>query len=164
MKPDRIAVIGISGSGKSTFAKALAARTGLPAFHGDQLEWMANWMVRPPGDLHARHTRWLAEPRWIIEGWVEPDRAARLGAADLVIDLDYSRWLCAARVLRRMLRNARRSEMPEGCVDRFSWRTLMVVFRKLERPSIDGALRAAAIGEYLRFTSPREAQAWLDTL
>jgi len=40
MTADRIAVIGISASGKSIFARALAARTGLPLRHGDQLDWL----------------------------------------------------------------------------------------------------------------------------
>jgi len=65
---DRIAVIGISGSGKSTFARALGARTSLPVLHGDRLDWMENWGVRPAAELDAMHAEWLARPRWIIEG------------------------------------------------------------------------------------------------
>jgi adenylate kinase family enzyme len=120
MSPDRIAVVGISASGKSWFARALAARTGLLLRHGDQLDWLADWGVRPDDELNAIHQRWIAEPRWIIEGWIDPSRAARLDAADLVIDLDFSGSRCAMRVLRRMLVAERRPEMPPGCTDRFS--------------------------------------------
>lgn len=158
---DRIAVIGISASGKSTFARALAARTGLPLLHGDELEWLPNWRERPPGDLHAMHAQWLAQPRWIIEGWIDPERVSRLDAADLVIDLDYARWRCAWRVLLRMLRAQRRAEMPEGCIDRFRPHYLSTVFFKKERPYIDGALRAATMKDYVRLKNPREAAAWL---
>ncbi len=70
MKADRIAVVGISGSGKSTFAKALAARTGLPLLSGDQLDWLPHWGVRPDAELSALHAEWIAGPRWIIEGWI----------------------------------------------------------------------------------------------
>ncbi|HXC56564.1 MAG TPA: hypothetical protein VNU97_14795 [Rhizomicrobium sp.] len=161
MRFDRIAVVGISACGKSSFARALAKRTGLPLLHGDGLEWQANWRARPAAELHALHADWLARPRWIIEGWIEPDRAARLAAADLVIDLDYSRWRCAWRVLRRMLRGARRPELPEGCIDRLRWRTLHTVFTRAERPSIEAALRVAPPRNYVRFESPRQAAAWL---
>ena len=161
---DRIAVVGISASGKSTFARALATRTGLPLLHGDQLDWMADWKVRPEPDLAAMHADWIAGARWIIEGWIEPDRVARLNAADLVIDLDYSRWLCTARVLRRMLRAKRRAEMPEGCVDRFQGHVLNWVFFKKERPSIDNALAAAKLKNYVRLKNPRAANAWLNAL
>jgi len=161
---ERIAVVGISGAGKSTFARALARGTGLPLKHGDQLEWQPGWTLRASEDLHAMHAAWVAEPRWIIEGWIDQDRASRLAAADLVIDLDLSRWLCLARVLRRALAHRHREEMPEGCVDRFSLRTLKWVLLRQERPFIDDALEAATVKSYLRFTSQREANAWLARL
>ena len=158
MKPERIAVVGISGSGKSSFARALAARTGLPLLHGDLLDWLPGWGVRPPAELDAMHREWIARPRWIIEGWIEPERVARLDAADLVIDLDLSRWRCTWRVLRRMLRRVRREEMPQGCVDRFEPHVLDWVFFKRERPSIDGALEAATLRNYVRLRTPRETR------
>ncbi len=161
---DRIAVVGISASGKSTFARELARRTGLPLLHGDELEWLPNWRERPSEELQALHAQWIARPRWIIEGWIDPERAARLSAADLVIDLDCSRWRCAWRVLRRMLRAEQRTEMPEGCIDRFQPHYLSTVFFKKERPSVDGALQAAAIKTYVRLKTPRDAAAWLAAL
>jgi adenylate kinase family enzyme len=161
---DRIAVVGIRAAGKSTFARALADRTGLPLLHGDQLEWLPNWRLRPPADLETMHVQWIVQPRWIIEGWVEPDRAARLSAADIVVDLDFSRWVCTWRVLKRMLRRGRRAEMPDGCDERFQPHALPLVFFKQERPSVDAALATATIKSYVRLKSPREAAAWLAAL
>jgi adenylate kinase family enzyme len=162
--PQRIAIIGISASGKSTFARAIAARTGLPLLHGDQLDWLPDWAVRPDADIHAMHAEWIARPRWIIEGWIDSERTARLDVADLVIDLDFSRFVCTARVLRRMLVRRRRAEMPEGCVDRFQPHVLNWVFFKKERPSVDGALALAKMKRYVRLENPRAAQAWLEAL
>lgn len=161
---ERIAVVGISGSGKSTFARALGAKLALPVRHGDELDWLANWGVRPPDDLNAMHARWLAEPRWIIEGWIDRDRVARLNAADLVVDLDFSRWVCTWRVAQRQWHGVRREEMPEGCIDGFAPRTLKWVFTKAERPSVDTALQAATMRNYVRLTSPRAASRWLAEL
>ena len=158
---DRIAVVGISGSGKSTFARKLAARTGLPLLHGDQLDWTENWGVRAKEELEVLHKEWIARPQWIIEGWIDPERVERLSAADLVIDLDLPSWLCATRVLIRMLRGARRVEMPEGCVDTFQAHVLDWVLFKRERPSIDDTLHAATLQTYVRLKSPREAADWL---
>jgi adenylate kinase family enzyme len=162
MTPDRIAVIGVSASGKSTFARALGAKTGLPVLHGDRLDWMEDWGVRPEADLDAMHAEWLARPRWIIEGWIDPARVRRLDAADLVIDLDFSRWRCTARVLRRMLAGARRAEMPEGCVDRFQPKVLWWMLCRAERPHIDSALAAATLKAYVRLKTQREAARLLD--
>lgn len=164
MNLDRIAVIGISASGKSTFSRTLAARTGLPLRHGDQLDWLANWGVRPEDELNIIHRSWIAEPRWIIEGWVDVGRTERLDTADLVIDLDFSAVRCAARVLRRMLVTERRPEMPTGCVDRFSWQTLGWVLWKKERPAIDAALGRAKLKKYVRLRTPRAAAQWLQSL
>src|SRR5258708_6392733 len=164
MTADRIAVIGISASGKSTFALAVAGRAGLPLRDGDQLDWLANWIVRPDDELNAMHQRWIAEPQWIIEGWIDAARTDRLNAADLVIDLDFSGSRCALRVLMRMLARRRRSEMPAGCVDRFSWQTLGWVMWKKERPSIEAALNAATAKSYVRLRTPRAAAAWLAAL
>lgn len=162
--PDRIAVIGISGSGKSTFARKLSEKLGLPVRHGDELDWLPNWGERPKDDLNAMHARWIAEPRWIIEGWIDSDRVTRLNAADLVIDLDFSRWRCFARVIQRQLRGIRRAEMPEGCIDHFAPKTLLWVLMKSERPFIDRALKAATLKKYVRLRSPREAARWLSAV
>ena len=162
MKFDRIAVVGISASGKSTFARALAKRAGLPLLYGDRLEWLPNWVVRPKEELDELHRTWIEQPRWIIEGWIDAERADRLNAANIVVDLDYSRWRCAWHLLARMLRGEKREEMPDGCVDRYSVGRLSVVFWKKERPAIDGALAVAKIRNYVRLKSPREAAAWLE--
>ncbi len=164
MAVDRIAVVGISASGKSTFARLLAARTGLPLLYGDHLDWLPNWRVRPAAELDALHKSWIERPRWIIEGWIEADRVERLNLADIVIDLDYSRWLCTWRVFRRMVRGARRVEMPEGCCDQFSWKVLGWVFWKQERPAIEGAIAVAVMKNYVRLRTAREALEWLNRL
>lgn len=44
---NRIAIIGISASGKSVFARELAGKTGLPLIHMDQLFWTGNWQEIP---------------------------------------------------------------------------------------------------------------------
>lgn len=42
---NRIAIIGISGSGKTTFAKQLFKKTGLPLYHMDTLYWKYIWTI-----------------------------------------------------------------------------------------------------------------------
>jgi adenylate kinase family enzyme len=41
----RVVVTGLAGSGKSTFAVALAARTGLPVIHLDLAFWKPGWVA-----------------------------------------------------------------------------------------------------------------------
>ena len=46
----RVLVIGCGGAGKSTFARELGARTGLPVVHLDRLYWKPGWVPTPPGE------------------------------------------------------------------------------------------------------------------
>ena len=65
---DRIAVIGNAGGGKSTLARALAMRRGLPYVEIDALLWRDGWQPAPEEEYEAAHARLIAEPRWVIDG------------------------------------------------------------------------------------------------
>ena len=38
------------GAGKSTLARALGARAGLPVIHIDPIHWMPGWVERPAAE------------------------------------------------------------------------------------------------------------------
>jgi adenylate kinase family enzyme len=112
----RVLVDGMMGSGKSTFARALAARTGLPVIHLDLHYWKPGW-VRPSDDEWRERQRALvAGEHWIIDGNYNETLPLRLERAETVVYLDTPWWLCASRALARGLRRPG-GEMPEGCVD-----------------------------------------------
>lgn len=138
----RIAVIGISGAGKTTAARELAAATGLPLFHMDALFWRGAWEPVPEPEYLEAHARLVAQERWIIEGYVDAAMAQRLQAAERIIDLDPPGWLCAARVLRRgwTHRAKARPELPTEALERTSPAFLWRVLTRAERPAIDAAL------------------------
>ena len=52
----RVLVIGMAGSGKSTFSRALSAKTGLPVIHLDLYQWKPGW-VRPSTGSQRLRTR-----------------------------------------------------------------------------------------------------------
>lgn len=117
----RVLVDGMMGSGKSTFARALAARTGLPVIHLDTHYWKPGW-VRPSDDeWRDRQRALLAGEAWIVEGNYSETLALRLERADTVVILDTPWWRCASHAFVRGLRTPG-GEMPEGCVDSFSRR------------------------------------------
>ncbi len=112
----RVLVDGMMGAGKSTFALALAAKTGLPVIHLDPHYWKPGW-VRPSDDeWRERQRALLAGEYWIIDGNYNETLALRLERADTVILLDTPWWLCAVRAFARGLRQPL-GEMPEGCRD-----------------------------------------------
>jgi adenylate kinase family enzyme len=112
----RVLVDGMMGSGKSTFARELAARTGLPVIHLDVHYWQPGW-VRPSDDeWRERQRALLGGDAWIIDGNYNETLALRLERADTVVVLDTPWWLCARRAFVRGLRTPA-GEMPEGCED-----------------------------------------------
>jgi adenylate kinase family enzyme len=112
----RVPVDGMMGSGKSTFAGALAARAGLPVVHLDLHYWKPGW-VRPTDDeWRVRQRTLLAGEAWIIDGNYNKTLPLRLERAETVVDLDTPWWLCASRALARGVRTPG-GEMPEGCED-----------------------------------------------
>jgi adenylate kinase family enzyme len=106
----RVLVDGMMGSGKSAFARALAARTGLPVIHLDLHCWKPGW-VRPSDDeWRERQRTLLAGAAWIIDGNYNETLPLRLERADTVVFLDTPWWLCASRSFVRGLRKTRRRD------------------------------------------------------
>ena len=119
----RVLVIGSGGSGKTTFARRLAERTGLPLLHLDSLYWRPGWDPTPSADWRKRVEELVTGDAWIMDGNYGGTMDLRLAACDTVVFLDIPRIVCLWRVLKRQLlhRGRPRAELPPGCVERLSW-------------------------------------------
>jgi len=56
----RVVVTGMAGSGKSTFSRALSARTGLRVIHLDIHYWKPGWVKPSEGEWREKQHRLLA--------------------------------------------------------------------------------------------------------
>jgi|1048.fasta_scaffold10251_4 hypothetical protein len=148
----RIAIVGISGSGKTSVARRLRAVTGLPLYHMDQLFWRGAWEAVPEQEYLDAHAYLIEAHDWIIEGFIDPTMASRARAADLVVYLDISPLRCALNVVIRWLKHRRvaREELPAAALERLSLSFLQVVVSGAEAPGIEAALRLAPDARVLR--------------
>jgi len=161
----RVLIVGSPGAGKSTLATALAARTGLPLFHLDQLYWRPGWIEPDQDQWRTALGGVLDQPCWIIDGNYGGSLALRLERADTVIDLDVPVWRCLARVIGRVRahRGRVRPDMAAGCEERFDWGFLLYIarFPLAARRRLDQRLRAFT-GHSIRLSSDAEVAAFLD--
>ncbi|MDL2343375.1 AAA family ATPase [Deinococcus sp. MIMF12] len=102
----RVLIVGSPGAGKSTFAQELAARTGLPLVHLDDLYWEKEQLGQqevPRSVWQQRLQDALAGESWIMDGNYNSTITMRAAQADTVLFLMPPRELCLWRVLRREL-------------------------------------------------------------
>ncbi len=160
---NRIAVVGIGGSGKSTFARVLAERITLPLFHMDKLFWRGNWEEVPASEYLPAHQELVEKEKWIIEGFVDESMRSRTECADLVIYLDFSGIRCLYRVLKRFFqyRKKSRPELHEDALEEVSFNFWWTVLTRGERPGIEVALANVKPEKVIRLRSPKEVSLFL---
>ena len=165
----RIAIIGPGGAGKSTLARQIGAKTGLPVVHLDAHYWGAGW-VEPPKEAWEQAVRGLAEGEaWVMDGNYGGTMDLRLAAADTIVFLDLPRRVCLPRVLGRSFatRNRTRPDMAAGCPERLTWFFLKYIwnYRRDRRPGVLERMQKYAEGRKLvHLQTPRQVRRFLEAL
>lgn len=155
-KMEKVAIIGCSGSGKSTFADRLQKKLDLPLYHLDFFYWKPNWERPPKEDWTALHDSIVAESKWIIDGNYRGTLDTRLNAADTIVFLKFSRVRCLAGVLRRFMRRKRIDEIP-GCRERLDLGFIKWVweYNRKDAPRILDKLRLLPNGKSIHILRNR---------
>ena len=172
----RIRVVGSSGSGKSTTARTLAVRLGVPCLELDAVHWLPNWQERDQEQFRQLVTQFAtSQPRWVIDG----NYSSRLGdcldhLVDTYVWLDMPRWRATLAVLLRTVRRAVTGEELWGTGNRerlsslFKWDPLDNIVRwswtqhGRQRARCE-ALQGRSDCRLLRFRSRREIARFLDS-
>ena len=118
----RAVVIGSSGSGKSTFGRALAGACDLARVELDALNWGPGWQDRSkedPVSFVGRVDAAIAGDRWVTDGNYRLAMTLILPRATHLIWLDYSRAVVMRRVIwRSLIRAVGRRELWPGTGNR----------------------------------------------
>lgn len=173
---ERIWVVGSAGAGKSTLARALSQRLGLPHTELDRLYWRPGWQMAPTDEFLAAVDAVTSTRRWVICGNYRSAGANVLLHADTVVWLDYPLYVSFPRLLRRTVRRARTRDNLWDSGNYESWRraffsresVLLYTLRTFRRRRADFSammqVDSARGRSWLRFTSPSATARWLESV
>ena len=104
----KIRIIGPVGSGKTTLAHQISARTGLTVTSLDELNWerlTQGDRHREPAERQAILDRVLKQDSWLIEGTQYRSGQAVFDAADIIYVMDLPCWQVYCAIAKRWLQS-----------------------------------------------------------
>lgn len=160
----RVAIIGLPGSGKSTLAMHMGNLLGLPVYHLDSYMFEGK-KKREKKEFLQRKEAILSKEAWIIEGCSFSTLERRFATADVVIYLDFPRWLCLWRIGKRLLSDSTHLDKT-GCLQGLNWPLIAYIwnFTRDKKAAIVALSRKYPAVEFLTFSTPKALSSYLDTL
>lgn len=110
----RIMIVGQPGGGKSTLARAIRKRTGLPVYHIDQIHWKPGWIERDKDEKTTLCHEIHARERWIFEGGHSVTWPERLERCDTLVWIDTPLWKRTCRFFWRTIKGYGQSRRDLG--------------------------------------------------
>ena len=163
----RIIIIGSSGGGKSTLARQLGDITGLPVIHLDKVFWNPGWVETPKDIWQEKVKELLKGEQWIIDGNYGGTMELRAEAADTIIYLDFNRFICLYRVLKRRIQNQgkTRPDMCEGCKEKIDLEFIWWVWTyPKKKPKVEKLLASLEGKNIIVLKSKKEVDGFLSTM
>lgn len=172
--PRKIAVMGTTGAGKSTFAAEIARRLDLPCIELDELHWGPNWTAAEPPEFQERLRQQmaLAPEGWVIDGNYHSKLGDTVtGSADTLVWLDLPFPVKAFRLWRRTLARVR-GEVELWNGNRERWREVFLtrdslfiwLIRTHRRHKREWPAKFGGDPRFIRLRSAAAARRWLEEL
>lgn len=102
----RYIVVGTSGAGKSTFARAAAKALTVRHIELDELFWAEHWTPRPTEEFTRSVSELALGERWVMDGNYSAVREVLWPRATHVVWLNFSRPVVFSRICWRTIKRA----------------------------------------------------------
>jgi adenylate kinase family enzyme len=172
MSHRKVAVVGVSGNGKTTFARELARRLDAPYVELDAICWQPGWRMADNEEFRRDVEAATAGDCWVVDGSYE----GKLGSlvydqADTVVWLDQPLAIALSRLVRRAMRDiVTQRDLFNG--NRQTWRGVFYGRDALLLYAIRSHFRRRRVWparfgsrpqtELVRLCSRREVRGWLE--
>ena len=160
---EKVIIIGCPGAGKSTFARKLKEKTGLPLFYLDMIWHKADGTNISRDEFDGKIKEIMKKEQWILDGNYIRTLEMRLKECDTVFLLDYPLELCLEGASSRI--GKERPDMPwiESELD-LEFRQFIVDFPRESLPKIYELLKKYEKEKELHIFRKREdAEEYLRT-
>ncbi|MBQ2734316.1 MAG: adenylate kinase [Clostridia bacterium] len=159
----KVMIIGCPGSGKSTFARALQAATGLPLYYLDMLYWNADKTTVSKEVFRGRLREILDTDAWILDGNHGSTMEMRLEKCDTVFFLDFPVAVCLGGIQARF--GKPRADMPwVETEEDAEFLNFIKAFEAESKPKILTLLAQHPEKQVITFRSREESATYLQSL
>lgn len=158
----KVLVIGCPGAGKSTFARKLSEKTGLPLYYLDMIWHKADRTTVSTEEFDTALSEIMNHDRWVLDGNYLRTLPMRLEKADTVFFFDLPLDVCLSGAIERL--GKERVDMPwkDDVLDE-EFRQWITDFPETQLPVIYNLLESYR-GNVVRFTSRQEADEYIEKL
>jgi adenylate kinase family enzyme len=171
----KIVVVGSTGSGKTTLAKAISKKLNIQHVELDSLSWLPGWKQRQVYELMEIVEKITCGSEWVICGNYPKLRVFTIYKADVIVWLDYPFFLCFWQTLKRSIGQIlKREKYSNGDQETFvrlctpkSSIIIWLIRNFKKRNKIYAQMMEDPFYEdkiFVRLKSHKEAQDWLEKI
>jgi adenylate kinase family enzyme len=160
--PKKFALIGLPGSGKSTFASNLGKMLNLPVHHLDRHMFEPDGKKKDKQEFIDIQKAMLNEEAWVVEGCSFSTFEMRFSKANVLIYFNFSRLVCFLRLFKRLFNYKK----DFGNLRAVTWEILKYTwnFDKEKRARIEELSQKYPQTEFLIFRNQKDADFYLKSL
>ena len=155
----KVLILGCPGAGKSTFARKLRDKTGLPLYYLDMIWHKPDRTTITKQEFEEKLSEIIKQDEWIIDGNYGRTLEMRFKECDTVFFLDLPTSVCLTGAEERI--GSEREDMPWQEEERSAeFRDFIINFSRDEIPEINEMLRKYKNKNIIIFKSREEIDAW----
>lgn len=160
--PKKFALIGLPGSGKSTFASKLGKILDIPVHHLDSHMFEPDGKKKDKQEFIEIQQAILNEDAWVVEGCSFSTFEMRFAKADVLIYFQFSRFVCFLRLFKRLFNYKK----DFGGLRAVTWEILKYTwnFDKEKRARIEELRQKYHQTKFLIFRNQKDAVSYLKPL